>query len=866
MRSAGVGSKRLSVADSTNNFEVDLTNCDREPIHQLGAIQPFGFLLALSTDWLVQRASTNVTDFFGISAEEMLGTHAADHLGISTVHTLRNRLTLLRGLDAVERVFGYELPGKGKRYDFAVHVSGRSVIVEAEPCVEETQPDTASTIRAMISRLDATSDEKSFLHEGARQVRALTGFDRVMVYRFDTDGSGTVAAESARAGIGSFLDLRYPASDIPEQARQLYLRTPFRIIADVDAVPAPIYPRLDERGNPIDLSLSVLRSVSPIHIEYLKNMGVRASMSISIVIEGKLWGLFACHHYDGPRLPGFERRSIAELFGQMFALKLEGRERKAMAGYENSARAASDRLLAAIAGDSTLLENPDWLGSMLHDTVPNDGIAIWMDGRVAQDGLTPPAGELRTIVRRLNAMAAGRIYATDHLAGTIPTAQAYDDVAAGVLAIPISRTPRDYVLLFRQEKIRTVTWAGDPQKPASYGPHGARLTPRQSFEAWSQEVRGRSQPFSEAEIRVAEMLRISLIEIVLRMTDEAQEERRRAAERQDLLIAELNHRVRNILALIRGLLRQSREPGEYHPALNMLDGRIQSLARAHDQITKDNWSPAPLGLLIETEAAAYLGGKSERIEVSGPDVLLQPQAFTTLALVFHELMTNSAKYGALSDSGRVTVDWRIDIDGDLQIEWRERGGPPVRPPSREGFGSTIINRSIPYDLGGEARVRYELIGLEVDLCVPARHVSEQRHAKPATVENAPPIFAENPEQKTLLSGAALLVEDSLIIAMDAEDILLRLGASRVATAATVAQALAEIDRDTFEIALLDVNLGQESSLPIAERLTERGVPFMFTTGYGEQMQRTEQNKNVVVVNKPYDLTGISAAISKMLRT
>jgi light-regulated signal transduction histidine kinase (bacteriophytochrome) len=214
-------------------------------------------------------------------------------------------MTLLRGIDAVERVFGLDLPDHRRKFDFAVNMSGRSVIIEAEPCDTGTQPDTASTIRAMISRLDDRTDEKALLHEGARQVRALTEFDRVMVYRFEADGSGTVVAEAARSGIGSFLDLRYPASDIPLQARKLYLRTLFRIIADVGAPPAPIDPRTDKRDHPLDLSLSVLRAVSPIHIEYLKNMGVHASMSISIVIEGRLWGLFVCHHYDGPRLPAW---------------------------------------------------------------------------------------------------------------------------------------------------------------------------------------------------------------------------------------------------------------------------------------------------------------------------------------------------------------------------------------------------------------------------------------------------------------------------------------------------------------------------------------------------------------------------------
>jgi len=328
------------VADREKEFHVDLTNCDREPIHELGAIQPFGFLIAVSTDWLVKRASANIDATFVVSAEDMLGTPLTDHFDAEAVHTLRNRLTMLRGPDAVERIFGVPVRlADGKRpFDFALHMIDSTIVIEGEPSDPDLATDAASAIRAMMGRLDEKPDLTDFFREGARQVRALTGFDRVMVYKFDPDGSGIVVAEAARAGIGSFLDLRYPASDIPKQARKLYLRTPFRIIADVDAQPVPVVPQRDETGAPIDLSLSVLRSVSPIHIEYLKNMGVHASMSISIIVEGRLWGLFACHHYAGPRCPGFERRSIAELFGQMFALKLESRERKALSAYETRAR------------------------------------------------------------------------------------------------------------------------------------------------------------------------------------------------------------------------------------------------------------------------------------------------------------------------------------------------------------------------------------------------------------------------------------------------------------------------------------------------------------------------------------------------
>ncbi|MFD1786814.1 HWE histidine kinase domain-containing protein [Sphingomonas floccifaciens] len=851
------------------DFDVDLTNCDREPIHELGGVQPFGFLIAVSPDWLVNRASANVVDVLGIAADDLLGAPLAEYLSAETVHVLRNRLTMLRGSDAVERMFGLPLrDGEDARFDFAVHMVDGTIVIEGEPSAATPTSDPAGTIRAMMARLDETAELSAFLREGARQVRAITGFDRVMVYQFDTDGSGIVVAESTRSGIGSFLDLRYPASDIPAQARKLYLRTPFRIIADVTASPAPIIPQRDETGAPLDLSLSTLRAVSPIHIEYLRNMGVSASLSISIIVEGKLWGLFACHHYSGARTPDFERRSIAELFGAMFAFKLESRERKALAAYEQSARATSDRLLAAVAGDASLLDRPEWLGEMLSQTVPCDGIGIWVDGRVASSGITPPTSAFPAIVRRLNGMASGRVFATDHLAGVLPSAEAYAATGSGVLAIPISRSPRDYVLLFRQERVRTVTWGGDPQKPASWGPNGARLSPRKSFEAWTQEVRHRSEPFTEAEVRVAEMLRASLIEVVLRLSDDAQEERKRASERQELLIAELNHRVRNILSLIRGLVRQSnRGTGSVQDYVRMLEGRIEALARAHDQITQDNWSPAPLGRLIETEASAYLGGKAGRVTTVGPAVLLRPAAFSTLALVFHELMTNSAKYGALSDSGDVRIELSLDEENDLRIRWREMGGPAVQAPTRQGFGTTIIQRSIPYDLRGKAEVRYAVTGLEADFCVPAQHivvdgVAPEPVSTPVAVSDA--AKGSKPAQRSLIDGTVLLVEDSLIIAMDAEDILSSLGASRVVTAASTAAAFDEIVENTLTLAVLDVNLGNETSLPVAEMLKSRGIPFLFATGYGEQLRLPPELEGTPVLQKPYTAANLRRGLETLL--
>jgi two-component sensor histidine kinase/CheY-like chemotaxis protein len=436
-----------------------------------------------------------------------------------------------------------------------------------------------------------------------------------------------------------------------------------------------------------------------------------------------------------------------------------------------------------------------------------------------------------------------------------------------MLALPISRSPRDYVVLFRQEIVRSVRWAGDPHQPKQYGPNGDRLSPRKSFEAWSETVRGRSRPFTAMEQRIAESLRATLIEVVLRMSDDAHAERQQAAERQELLIAELNHRVRNILSLIRGLVRQSRgSAGSIDEFVGELDGRIHALARAHNQITSDNWGPAPLRGLIETEAAAYLGGKSDRVETDGPEVLLDPHAFSTLALVLHELMTNSAKYGGLSDSGRVHVDWSIDGDGDLVLLWRESGGPPVSPPKRQGFGTTIIRRSIPYDLAGEAEIDFPVTGLCARFVIPARHIGQRgpgsvpRVTIPSAEAGARPPIADAP----LLSGEVLLVEDSLIIAMDAEDILLRLGAERVTTAGTVRQALDALETIRPTAAILDINLGTETSLAIADKLRGLGIPYLFASGYGEQAQLPDDHAGVPILQKPYSSDGIAGGLRVVL--
>ena len=844
-------------AEHKANFSVDITNCDSEPIHVLGTIQPFGFLITVSADWLISRVSTNTQRHLGIPFEALIGKPLSNFLLEDALHAIRNRITILRDPDAVERLFAVKLRHECPPFDVAVHFSGQSVVIEGEPAMED-QLESATLVRSMIARLNKTDSMATFLREGARHVRALTGFDRVMVYRFDRTGSGEIAAEALRAGVDSFLGLNYPASDIPAQARALYLRNLFRIIADVRAEPVPIVPALDSHGAALDQSISVMRAVSAIHIEYLRNMGVEASLSISIIVDGKLWGLFACHHY-APRLPGFSQRTAAELFGQMFSMMLESRERRETAEYETRARMVADRLMATVAQNSELLTNAQWLGEVIFDTIQADGFGVYIDGALSLSGLTPNREQFGVIVAALNRTAASQVFTTDVIAALVPEAAAYANRAAGLLAIPLSRSPRDYVVLFRSERLRSVRWAGNPEKEIEYGPNGPRLTPRKSFEEWLDLVRGKATPFTAAELRMAETLRIALLEVVLRLSESAGQERRKAHEQQELLIAELNHRVRNILSLIRGLITQTRQSSLSAEAfIKTLDDRVQALARAHDQITADRWGPARLIDLIETESGAYLGARRDRIKLAGPNVLLEPAAFTVLALVFHELITNAAKYGALSDSGSVAIGWRIGDDGALRISWSESGGPAVTAPTRRGFGSTIIERSIPYDLSGQAEIHYRLAGLEAEFCLPSRYVAGVLpDVTVPTQEKRDTAMA----QRMLNGMTVLLVEDNMIIALDGEDALQALGARRVQTASSVSRAAALIGEGGIDIAVLDFNLGFETSLPVAEILLEQDIPFLFATGYGDGLDLPDRFREIALVKKPFDMDSLAAGIS-----
>jgi CheY-like chemotaxis protein len=293
----------------------------------------------------------------------------------------------------------------------------------------------------------------------------------------------------------------------------------------------------------------------------------------------------------------------------------------------------------------------------------------------------------------------------------------------------------------------------------------------------------------------------------------------------------------------------------------VLDGRIQALARAHDQLTRKNWSPVSFKTLVNIEFGAYLDELDTRVDLRGADVLLAPEALSTMALVLHELVTNAVKHGALSGpNGQVSIDLSRDAVGASTISWREVGGPPVQPPSNQGFGRTIIENSVPFELNGTVDTRFRMAGLEVDIMVPANHCSEVTKS-PGTAPTE--VLASVPKTKPL-TGQVLLLEDNLIIAMHASDMLSELGAEHVHIANSVQKAFDILDRVAIGAAVLDVNLGDETSLLVAQRLVSNGVPYILATGYGSQSDVSETFPTSPILKKPYQISGLQRALEEAL--
>jgi diguanylate cyclase (GGDEF)-like protein len=498
---------------------IDLTSCDREPIHTPGAIQPQGALLVARRDDLrVTHASGNLEKYLGLSATSSLGQSLERILGAVAC---RRALTLLGDNRYIPRsVLAIEAPASPFPLTMVVHAIDGSICVELEAASPgEDEAHIVQRTQAMMHALHAASGQRELCNIVVAKLRELTGYDRVLVYRFDREGNGEVIAEDRSEGQEPYIGLHYPASDIPAQARRMYLAQRVRVIADVDYDPVTILtdPALASTP-PLDMTLCQLRSVSPAHLEYMRNMGSAASLGISLIPATSLWGLLVCHHRS-PLVISASVRAQCDLIGQLLSLLLGSLgEMEAYAEQLRRQRSLQE-VVARLSESDKVTEALRSSGETLLSLLESSGAIVRLGGRMVTLGVTPEVEAAQRVMTALNAASDGRLVAVDELREFVPEWATECEAASGALYLPLPSNPDDAIIWFRPETVKVVTWGGNPAKPTLLDPDSGRLSPRRSFAAWRERIAGHSTPWQEADRAVAGDLRRAITLAIARQSE-----------------------------------------------------------------------------------------------------------------------------------------------------------------------------------------------------------------------------------------------------------------------------------------------------------------------------------------------------------
>jgi two-component system, chemotaxis family, sensor kinase Cph1 len=503
---------------------VNLTNCDREPIHIPGYIQPHGVLFVLqAADLTIVQVSNNTLSWLGRPPEDFLSKPLSTLLSAAEIHALRQ--CLAGDFEYVNpSIVKLDTPSGQISAHSIVHRVDETIVLEIElgqtdPIREDiTYFDFYRQVKAPIAGLQHDGTFGELCNRLVESVRQITGFDRVMLYRFEPSGAGNVIAEARDLDLEPYLGLRYPASDIPQQARHLYALNHLRLVPDVTYTPIELVPKLNPITQaPLDLSWSVLRSISPIHVEYLHNMGVRASMSISLVRDRQLWGLIACHHRE-PKLIPYFLRTVCEFIGQMAAFELTAKADLQDRDYQIEIDAIKALFFESISQQTNVLTALTQSPTDLLNLVGATGVAIAIQGEFTVLGDTPSLARLKSLLVHLAPqLQAEGVVQTICLANEYPAAAEYSDIASGLLAMLVSKAQEFYILWFRPEVNQTVNWGGNPTKQIQVEANGEiRLSPRKSFSAWQETVRQTALPWKPSEYAAAIELQSAIINVALR--------------------------------------------------------------------------------------------------------------------------------------------------------------------------------------------------------------------------------------------------------------------------------------------------------------------------------------------------------------
>jgi len=654
-----------------SEFQIDLSNCDKEPIHIPGAIQSHGFLLVIDQQMKIRFQSEGLNNFIPDVNPNLLDQF---------IEVLEPKLGLEPGFIAqlikigkqnnFENINPYTVNLGDGHYYLIISISADYYMLEFEPVAADSEPNLQNMVGSSVSEMLADKNLKVLLDNSAKQVKKIINYDRVMIYRFASDGHGEVVAEAKNDDLDPWVGLHYPAADIPKQARELYKLNLTRLIADVDAVPFKITADSAKRP-PLDLTYSQLRAVSPIHIQYLKNMGVASSFSISLIYKGELWGLIACHNYT-TKFISYKSRTYAQLIGQILSSALEFRQDEENE-FINKSFSTSLEKITKLLQENEFVEDALTQGrTMILSLTHAEGVVVNYNQKQTKIGRLPTDDQLRRLLEWAKDTIIDSIYYTDNLSAVYPPAADFIDVGSGILICTLSRELREFMIWFKPEKLQMVKWAGDPQKPVEFDPKGLSvISPRNSFAVWTQEVTGKSESWMQEEINSVIKLRDEIIYVVnqkagaLRLLNERLKD---AYAELDTFSYTISHDLKNPLAVIKSYTQLAKKDKNISPLTQNFLSRVEDKAnRMTDMISEIleysrigrielEFQPVYTGQLIDDLIKdltfVYKDLDLEFIVGDTPEISGDP---TMLSQVFANLISNAVKYSQHAKPAQVRI-------------------------------------------------------------------------------------------------------------------------------------------------------------------------------------------------------------------
>ncbi|MCH2163929.1 MAG: GAF domain-containing protein [Marinovum sp.] len=840
---------------SDMDIQAAMDQCAAEPAHIPGTVQPHGCLIAiLPESRQVTYASGNTGDIIGVNVTDLLGQSLSGHLPRGFWHALNNALALPNASGALKTLGIFRLAGKD--IDCGAFRSNDQVVLEFEPFIPSDLKGI-TPIRLLgqfLTDIESCQTLEAFYKSTSEFFHYLSGYDRVMIYRFDSDWNGNVVKEERRQSMQSFEGVWFPHWDIPSQARDMMTRLPIRVISDVHQTPIPLH-NAGSLDAPLDISHAACRGVSAVHMQYLQNMGIAASMTLSLMVDGALWGIVSFHHMT-PRVPNAELRELLVHAGQMMATKLQVLLQGERLMLVRKVDALKDRILRDLGERDAFL---DFAAEIL-DVFDADGLVLVSESTTQTSGRVVEAPLLDAL--KEHACNQDGVVTFTQLATRFHDLVDSCNDCAGALAYALD--PNRCFFVFRSEKLRSISWAGNPEKRIENTKGRARLAPRGSFTTFVESVRGKSKAWSEQDVYFASRI-WTLINSV-----ERRELISSLNRQQSLMIDELNHRVRNILALVRSVSEQARNTtdGSMDSYARSLEARIEALAASHDLTSTGLADGVPLHVLIRREFEPFTGAAQSRVQIGGINPVIKPKFAPIFSLVTHELVTNAVKYGALSaHNGHVQIDI-LDVRDGVTLNWQEINGPAVATPRQRGFGTSLIEQAVPYELNGTATHHFLRDGVRAEFDFPISIFTEQMLSELPPEVTAPATFdAFDVLEEALHGSTCLLVEDSFMIAKATRKILEDLGVRHVDICSTVADALGVLETSPPKFAVLDINMGSgRTSAAVAEELSARAIPFFCMTGYGETSDVPDALREANRLTKPATISDVANALGEIFLT